>query len=152
MTISIALVFNVFTCIIHPFVVYFENPAYASKARQINTVIEAIKDEESDTTVFIDQHIGLPLYANSPRAKMIMSIDAESYFIMTKPEPGDIAYFTSQKDAAAFSQEVFTTYGYSTTDVTTLENPIKGKLTLQSFYNKRTDSLGLYRLTLRESD
>jgi|TARA_B110000902_G_scaffold209986_1_gene239996 hypothetical protein len=143
-----AITFNVFTTIIHPYIVYIENPAYAEKAGIISETIEELSVNAPKGNVFIDQHIGLPLYAKSDRAKMILKVDNESYFIVIKPESGDIAYFTSKQDAELFSREIARSYNLKTTNAITLEEPTKGKLTLQSRYRKRTDSLGLWQTTI----
>jgi hypothetical protein len=79
---------------------------------------------------------------------MILKVDNESYFIVIKPESGDIAYFTSKQDAELFSREIARSYNLKTTNIITLEEPTKGKLTLQSRYRKRTDSLGLWQTTI----
>ena len=149
--IAVAVVCNVYTNIIHLGVVHLENPTYALKATEINTAIEDLARSEPTHTVFIDQHIGLPLYAKSRSAKMMMNVSNEDYFIVTQPKSGDVAFFTKMSDAHFFATEINEYKKDYKTRITKIIEPVKGKLTLQSLYTNRTDSLGLYKMTIYEN-
>lgn len=144
----VALCFNLFTSIVHPYFVNFENIQYAKTAREVISIIEKEDISGSSNKVFVEQHIALPLYAKSSKIRMLLNVADDNYFIVDKTEPGDIAYFTSKKDAALFSSQVLATDNQKTTPPRELVKQTKGKLTLQSLYTARTDSVGLYKVTI----
>jgi len=148
--VATAILFNVYTNIIHVNLVHLENPSYAQKAFEIDEYLSNVSTIESPNNIFIDQHIGLPLYAKTANAKMIMSMANRTYFLATKPKDDDIAYFTKRKDALLFENEInLDDSGYQT-EITQLLSPNLGRLTLQSLYKNRTDSLGLYKMTISQ--
>lgn len=149
--VTLAVIFNVYTNIIHHTIVHLENPSYAEKALEINAKIVDLARSEPTHTVFIDQHIGLPLYAKSRSAKMIMNVANQDYFIVTPPKNGDIAFFTKNSDAHFFAAEINEYNKDYETRIIKVTEPVKGKLTLQSLYRNRTDSLGLYKMTISEN-
>lgn len=148
--VATAIIFNIYANVLHPSAVHFENRDYNAHAAKI---INTVKDRAISTSlnnIFINQYIGFPLYANSKATKMIMKTGVNNYFVVKEPKDGDVAYFTNRKDADNFSNSINqSTTAYNTTTHELLK-PVKGKLTLQSLYTKRTDSLGLYEMTIKQ--
>lgn len=146
---SVALLFNVGTNVIHKYAISIENKSYAYTASNIITKLERFELQDSSKNIYINQHIGLPIYANYAQAKMIMvDHSANEFYIFCPPKSGDIAFFSNRQNAQLFKAYLGNKYDLATSKILELENPVRGNLTLQSLYQNRLDSLGLFTLTI----
>lgn len=146
-----AISFNILISIVNPIYVHLEHPKYAKQATQIINYIDK-NTHQATHTIFIDQHIGFPLYAKSANAKMMMLRDTSHFSLATKPLPGDVAYLTNTKDIQIFKSLLKKFNPTCTALPTKVINPVHGRLSLHSLYTNRTDSLGLYKITIYENE
>ncbi len=151
LTLVIAISFNVLISIVNPIYVHLEHPKYAEQATQIVNYIDK-NAHYAKRAIFIDQHIGFPLYAKSAKAKMMILRDTSHFSLATKPLPGDVAYLTNTGDIKIFENLLKKFNPSCKASPTKIIHPIQGRLTLHSLYKNRTDSLGLYKMTIYENE
>lgn len=147
-----SLLFTLYTNIAHKYIVATENQKYIATAYDIQHYLENLNLEKTTYQIFINQHIGASLYARNTRAKMILKNSSDEFLIVSKPKQSDIAFFSQQKNAIAFAKDIKNRFDLNTSKLQQIIAPTCGKLTLQSLYTRRTDSLGLYKLTILENE
>ncbi|PCJ67578.1 MAG: hypothetical protein COA58_00135 [Bacteroidetes bacterium] len=146
----IPIAFNLVVNVIHPLYTHIENSEYCM---QVNEIIEKTSKLETEYLshseiphFFIENNIAPASFIQGTNCRMLL-FEPDKLQIFDKMVSGDkIAITTSQK------LKQFQNYAHqnnlSILQPNEVLHPVEGKLSLQSLYTQRTDSLGLWILTV----
>jgi hypothetical protein len=135
----IAVLFNVLANVVHPLYAHQENREYCT---QINTIYHEVSNNYNiDQKVFLESYFATSQYFNNKSARMIL-IDNVRVQPFDKIESSDLILMTNSNKLARL--EGYLRNNNLEYSSATHIKPVKGLLSLQSAYTRRTDSLGLW--------
>jgi hypothetical protein len=147
-----AIAFNVVANVVHPIFTQVENQAYCkqvnSVAREVYKIESDILKESRSTQLFVENEFGPGAFTQGNNCRMLL-YDPERLQVFGEIQKGDKVVIVSPTKLSRFLDYSKINYDSETFTIEQILNPVPGKLSLQSLYTKRTDSLGLWVLTKR---
>lgn len=128
---------------LHPIISLAENPSYVHTSRLIQSTLPTIK---TDGKLFVETYYGAHFY-NRDNARMIF-ISNEQILIMDTIASQDKIILTSKKSTQMVGEFLLEKHPHLTYEVKNILPEVKGRLSLTSLYQKRTEKLGLYAITI----
>lgn len=131
--------------ILHPIFTRFENPRYSQQVHAIN---HELKNLETSEQLFVQNQFAPAVYKN-PNCKMLL-IDKNQIMVVDEIETGDLLVVTSIKQVLRMRSFLKNEYPDLTYEIEEVLPETAGNLSLTSFYQKRTEGLGLWVLHFYE--
>jgi hypothetical protein len=129
--------------IVHPIYVQIENPEYHKQVQAISKAYTDYALEHKTSLIFCENDFSPNVYSNSTNVRMLLEKE-NGYIPFDSIKNTDRLLFSSTRKIKFVPKLLKREY-----TIDTLISPIKGKLSISSLYRTRTDSLGLYLVTLK---